>query len=420
MKKSIFIIFLLFSSWSVYSQHITLQELIDKAKAHNPQASSIALIEQAAVSEIKQLNGANLPQTSLGGSATWQSDVTSIPIEVPGLSITAPPNDQYKVTLDFTQKLYDGGIAKGQKNLAIANAEVEKQSVTVSLIKVEEQINNLFFGVLLATEQIKNFQIGIENLQAKYKNIRALVENGLAIKGNLLSLEAGILELEQKMVSINNNRSSAMEGLSLLCGTTVERPENLIITETPSLAIDKNNRAELVLLNLQNESLQASESLVRSKYKPKISLFGQGGYGRPGLNFLSPDFDTFFIGGVQVKIPLSQLYNGGKSLEEQQIDIKRKQVENQKKNFMLMTDVQKASQVTEIQTLKSLLKQDERLIDIREEVLQTADAQLTNGVITTTQYLEESNQLLLAKETNILHEVQLQRANQNLKTLLGQ
>jgi len=45
----------------------------------------------------------------VNGQATYQSDVTSIPVKIPGMNIEAPSKDQYKLTAELSQILYDGG-----------------------------------------------------------------------------------------------------------------------------------------------------------------------------------------------------------------------------------------------------------------------------------------------------------------------
>jgi outer membrane protein TolC len=57
---------------------------------------------------------------------------------------------------------------------------------------------------------------------------------------------------------------------------------------------------------------------------------------------------------------------------------------------------------------------------LRESVSKAALAQLENGVITTSDYLREMNELDRAKNQKILHEMQFLLTQYNLKAQLNQ
>lgn len=408
-----------FISIGLHAQGVSLDFLQEKAKKNNPQAALLPLIQQATDLQIRQLQGAYLPQASLGGQATWQSDVTSLPISLPNIEITPPPNDQYKVTLDIQQSIWDGGITSNQKKIATAQGLVEAKSTELNLLKVEEQVNALFFGAILAQKQMSNVTILLEDLEAKLKNAEAGLVNGILVKSDVLNLKAAKIEALQNKDGISKKLSAAIDALQILTGISLAEATAFNV-EASSFDLNQNQRPELDLLNLQQKSLGAQAGLINSKYKPKLSLFATGGYGRPGLNFLSTTFDTYFLGGVQLKVPLSQLYNGGKYTDLQQVKIGQLKLDQQKANFEMMTNVQKAGLVNEIERIQDQLKGDDELIEIRMTVKKTAEAQLVNGVITSAAYLEIANKENLAREMKVLHEVQLLQAKENLKTLLGQ
>lgn len=53
-----------------------------------------------------------LPKVNFNAEATWQSDVTKVNIPMPGISIPPPHNDNYKLTIDVSQLIWDGGATK--------------------------------------------------------------------------------------------------------------------------------------------------------------------------------------------------------------------------------------------------------------------------------------------------------------------
>jgi outer membrane protein TolC len=419
MNKRVFIfIGLLMSTIMAKSQ--SLEDLISKAKANNPQSLQLDLIDELSDLKIKQISGANLPQSSIGGQATWQSAVTSIDISLPGVSILPPPKDQYKVTLDVQQNIWDGGLSSSQKAMEMASREVESKKVESDLFQIEEQISNIYFGVLFADRQKQNAELILNELNRKIVQVKAAIDNGVAIKSSLLNLEAKKIELAQSILEINKKKSSAFKALAILTGLSFDENSSFEIPEFMALEAMSNQRPELELLTAQQGAIQASEKLIKAKNAPKLGLFATGGYGRPGLNFLARDFSPYMIGGLSLKVPLSHLYTGGQANDIQQIKVNQLKVETQKKSFLMASEVKFSNQKAEIERLGSLMESDAQLIAIREQIRITADAQLTNGVITSSEYLTELNNEDMAKQALILHEVQLLQAKQNLKLILGQ
>ena len=85
--NKVFLLLLLFliSKSSVIAQQLTLEECQLKAEQHYPAIVQYDIIEKSKDFDIKNANMAYLPQISLGAQATWQSDITKIDIEMPGI-----------------------------------------------------------------------------------------------------------------------------------------------------------------------------------------------------------------------------------------------------------------------------------------------------------------------------------------------
>lgn len=397
---------------------LTLDECYRQAETHSPQAGQARLIQEATELQLKLLNRNFMPQSRLNGQATWQSDVTSVPIKLPNFEISPPPKDQYKLTLDITQSIWDGGTIQKQKAVAVANQLADQQKVTVDLYQLREQVSGLYFGALFAERQLKNFDILDKELRAKLAKTKASVQNGIAIRSNILALEARILEVEQLVLETQTRRTASLEALSLLTGANIDANTSLQLPTAATNSVDIN-RPELKWFDAQKQTLSVSERLVKAKNLPKLSAFATGGYGRPGLNFLSTEFKTYFIGGVQLQIPLSHLYTNSQAIEVQQLRVNQQRVEKQKENFLLATQVRMASQRQEVNRLQALVESDRKLIEIRSTIRKASESQLENGIITASDYLTELDNEDSARQNLILHEVQLLQAQNNLRLSAG-
>jgi hypothetical protein len=101
MKRFIYILMTVFAIPIFGQQTITLQECYDLVEKNYPNAKQTNLLQQKAVYEMDAHQKAKLPTISLNAKATYQSNVISLPIAMPGIE---PLNKgQYKATLDANQ-----------------------------------------------------------------------------------------------------------------------------------------------------------------------------------------------------------------------------------------------------------------------------------------------------------------------------
>ena len=73
----------------------------------------------------------------------------------------------------------------------------------------------------------------------------------------------------------------------------------------------------------------------------------------------------------------------------------------------------------EINKAEAIIATDAEIIALREAVVQSSDAQLRNGVITSSEYLVELTNLFEAKINQKVHEIQLALAKANYQITKG-
>lgn len=420
MKKIKFFVPLLLPIWLLAQplQKLSLQEAYDLSQKNYPVVKQKDLVKQTASISIKNLQKGFLPQFAVTGQATYQSDVTKVPVALPGFAIDPPAKDQYRLVAEVSQLIYDGGLTKEQKILQQLNAVVEEQKIEVELYKLKERINQVYLGILFLDEQLKQVELVKSDIQTGIKKVEAQVQNGVAFRSNLNMLKAELLKTEQRAIEIRSSRKGFVDVLSLFTGQELsdsillEKPASILSETTTEIA-----RPELKLYNEQEKFIGQQERLITAKNLPRASLFAQGGYGRPGLNMLLNEFDLYYIGGIRFNWSLGGLYT--KKKEKEQVAINRKMIEVQKETFLLNTSSQLKQQKAEIDKIRQLLDSDKQIVELRKTVTAAAKAQLENGVITANDYLKEIIAEDLARQLQITHEVQLYQAQINYQTILG-
>lgn len=398
---------------------LSLEEACRLARDNYPLIRQKELIDKTAGLTIENLKKGFLPQVSVLGQATYQSDVTEIKIPFPGFTVEPLSKDQYKLVTEVTQVIYDGGITREQENLQHLNASVEQQKLEVDLYKLNERISQVFLGVLFLEEQLKQVELVKADIKNGIKKVEAQVNNGVAFRSGVTLLQAELLKTEQRVIEINASRTGLLQALSLFINQTLPADIHLLIPVV--LPVDnlttRIGRPEIQLFSIQDKFLNGQSKLVDAKILPRASLFIQSGYGRPGLNFLKNDFAFYYIGGMRLNWSLGGLYTQKKDKELLQVN--RRMVDIQKETFLLNTRTALVQQQVEIDKLQQLIASDNAIIELRIKVKEAAKAQLDNGVITANDYLREVTAEDLARQALISHQLQLLQAHINLKNISG-
>lgn len=424
MKKTrrdyqlIIILIMVFYSLTAFAQGntLTLEQSHELARVNYPLIKSLDLIKQSGEYSVNNVKSGYLPSISINGQYTYQSDVTGLPITLPNLTIPEIDKNQYKVYVDITQTLYDGGALNTQRKAQEIQQEIENKSTEVELYKLRERINQLYFGVLLYNGQIEQTRLMRKDITAGLEKTEAAYANGIVLKSDVDALKAELLKVDQRLVELNSGRKAFLGMLSMFINLPLDEQTEL---EIPGdVAITKEiNRPELNLFNTRIESTLVQSKAITARNRPKVNLFFQGGYGSPALNMLEPDADTYYITGVRLAYPLTGFYN--KHREKSINAISRQQIELQRETFLRNTNLQITQQNTEMDKIQQIINTDNEIVSLRESIRTAALAQLKNGVITSADYIREVTAADNARQSKAIHEIQWLMAQYNHQLITG-
>lgn len=397
---------------------LTLDKAYDLAKQNYPLIRQKQLIEKSSFLTVENVRTSLLPQLSVNGQVTYQSDVINIPISIPNVKIDPLSKDQYKIWADVNQLIYDGGITKAQQSLQEAGTKVDEQKLEVELYKLKDRISQLYLGILLLDAQLKQVDLVKSDIETGLKSVQAQVNNGTAFKSGVLVLQAQLLQTDQRAIELSANRKGLIDVLGLFVNQSLPETIQLQMPVVKEMILNTTiHRPELQLYSYQDDFLKTQHQLITAKNLPKASLFVQGGYGKPGLNQLMNEFSLYSIGGVRLNWSLNGLYTVKR--ERQVVEVNQEINAVQKDVFLFNTAAQLKQQASDIQKLEKLIKADGQIISIREQIKVAANAQLENAVITSNDYLREVNAEDQARVTLITHQLQLLQAKINYQNTKG-
>jgi hypothetical protein len=414
--NSVFLILLLSVPGLAVAQQLTLDQCYDLAKANYPQINQLELIKLSRDFSVENAGKGNLPQINLIGQATYQSDVTGFPIEIPNLVVEPLAKDQYKVYAEVLQPLTNSATVKTQKQLLEANALTQAQQLEVELYQLKGRVNQVFFGVLLLDKQLAQNEIRQKDLQVGIEKTKAAIENEIALQSSLDILKAELLNADQQRIELAANQQGFTQMLGLFIGQEIGAEVSLQIPILPALS-QEINRPELGLFASQKQSILLQQELISNKNIPQLNLFFQGGYGRPALNFLSNDFDLYYLGGLRFNWNISRYYTS--SREKELLNLNQRGIAIQEETFRLNTEIALTQQETEIAKYLKLMQTDREIITLRERVQATASSQLEYGTITSNDLLTYINASDRARQNLALHQIQLLLAQSNYQITSG-
>ena len=411
MKKLILYSFLIiFIQFNLNAQSLTVETCQTKAIANYPLVKQYGLIEQTSQFNISNANKGYLPQLSLSAKATYQSAVTQIPAVLGqklGVTLPSLAKDQYQAVLEASQVIWDGGVISSQKNATNAGTEVERKKLEVDLYALKDRVNQLFFGILLLDEQLKQNDILENDLATNYNRLEAYKQNGIANQADIDAVHVEQLNVSQRDEDLKSTRKTYCMMLSALTGITISDKTELI-RPVVDLSIQKdtlNHRPEISLFDAQNKMYESQKSILKAGNLPKLGAFIQGGYGQPGLNMFTIGFSPFYIGGLRLSWNINGLYSQKNNISK--LESSMKTVDVQKETFLFNNSLITKQQQNDIVKLQTTLLNDDEIIRLRVNIKKAATAKMENGTSSVSDLIREINAENQARQLKSLHEIQL-------------
>lgn len=416
MRKLI-ILFLLPAQLVLAQSEITLDECYQLARKNYPNLKQPEMWQDINTLKKENIKTNYLPQVTLNGQATYQSDVTKVDISVPGINIPSVSNDQYKAYTEVRQNIWDGGLTVAGINLEDAILKSSLSQVEVELYKLNELVAHAFFTALAMDKQREVLAAQKKVLQEKLKVVQSGIENQVIEKSSALALEAEILNLEQNEFQMEAGKITAIQMLSILTGQPFS--ENTTFSFRPAESNIQNEflRPETKLFSAQKTQLEKQADLLDKSRNPKVFGFGQAGYGRPGLNMLNNEFDTYYLVGVVLSWNAFDWKKTNR--QKQMLQLQSAMVGQQEKTFNQNMELLLAHQNNEINKLEKMLASDSKLVTLRSDIAKASASKLENGIITTSDYIQDLQAETIAKINIEIHQIQLNEAREMYSLIKG-
>lgn len=381
---------------------ITLDECIENAFSNYPQIKEKELTQASEGFDLKNASLAWVPQLSISAKATWQSEVVEMPFSMPGMDFNIP-HDQYGITADITQQIWDGGAAAAKTLQAKTGAEVKRKQLEVNMYTIRSKVQSVYLGIILIDKQLELNAVLEEDLNRSLNEVRTLVEGGIKWESDIDQIRVNILSCEQQKTGLQTDRTAYIRMLSLLTGQdltgqTFVEPQ---IEATTSMEI---KRPELGLYDAQSQQVAAQKKQLDASLWPRFNFTVQAGYGRPSLNMLSGEFNPYVIAGVKMQWNLGSLYTFKNDRRKTELDSRK--LDYARESFILNTSVEAIQKQSQVEKDIDILQKDEEIVKLRKSIRETGENQYKEGVLKMNDYLSLLDEEFKARLNNDVHKVQ--------------
>ena len=391
----------------------TLEECQQAAERNYPLIKQYGLIEKTTELTVANIQKGWLPQVSASAQATYQSDVVAFPDQMQaiyqqmGLDMKGLTKDQYRVGIDVSQTVYDGGAISSQKRIAREQGKVLTAQNEVNIYNVRKRVNEMYFALLMLDEQMKLNQDLQELLSGNERKLASMVKNGTAAESDWQNVKAERLNVVQQATDLEGHKQMIRRMLSTFCGIEVKQLSRPPLT--PPDSGGENRRPELKALDAQIGLYNAQEKALDAALMPKLGVFAQGFYGYPGLNMFEDmmrnDWSLNGIVGARLTWNIGALYT--RKNDKAKLQLQRDLTESNRDVFLFNNNLEQIQQNENISRYKKLMADDEEIISLRQAVRKAAESKLSHGIIDVNDLVREINAENAARVQQSMHEIEM-------------
>lgn len=389
----------------------SLEECQRAAEQNYPLIRQYDLIEKTTDLTVSNIMKGWLPQVSASAQATYQSDVASFPDRMQalydqiGLEMKGLKKDQYRVGIDISQTVYDGGAISSQAAIAREQGRVQAAQNEVNLYQVRQRVNEIYFALLLLEDQIRLNGDLQELLSGSEKKLASMEKGGIAAVSDYQNVKAERLNVVQQGVNLASQQRMLRTMLSTLCGIEVNDVQKPPVVEIGT----GNNRPEMRLFDSQLRLADAQEKALNAALLPKLGVFAQGFYGYPGYNMFEDmmrhEMSLNGMVGARLTWNIGALYT--RKNDKAKLQLQRELTESNRDVFLFNSNLEQLQLTEEIARYRQLMADDDEIISLRSSVRKAAESKLSHGIIDVNDLVREINQENAAKVQRSMHEIQM-------------
>ena len=380
---------------------LSLNEARSMARDNYPAIRQYRMIEQSRDFTLDNVAKGWLPQVSISAGAYGFTDIlkSDKKMEQAGMDMN---NFMANASVMIKQSVYDGGQIAARKKVVWAESQVQKQQLDVSMYAINEQVDQLFFGILLLDEQLKQNALLQKDLATSEQTIRSMMIGGIANQTDLDAILVERLKAEQQNESLLASRQSYLRMLGVFVGKDLAAAAETLEKPAQGYVRANVNRPELKYYASQNLLLDAQRKQLNTQLRPTVGIFGMGMVHSKMSDMLN---NGMMVAGVSVSWNIGALYTRKNDIRK--IEVQRQINDSQREVFLFNNRLQNEEANGAIASLKRQIEKDEEIVRLRENIRGKSDRKVELGTKSVNELVSDINAVSLARAQKAMHEIQL-------------
>ena len=411
-KTTLLIIVMAMTSLAARSQ-LSLEQCHRMARDNYPAVRQYRLVEQSRDFNISNAGKGYLPQVSAIAGTTVFSDIMNLPGSTPVVGDIK--NEAFLAGVQVSQTIYDGGNIASKKRIETANADVSNRQLDVTMYDVYRRVNDLYFGILVIDEEIKQNLLLQKDLGISMNTVSEMMKGGIANQNDIDAVKVELLKAQQAECGMRTSRQAYIVMLGTFTGARLTEETRLTTpvcdnASTPSLS--DNNRPELAFYTSRQLLLDEQRKALNVRLRPTVSAFGLGAVHNKVIGNMN---STLFSAGLTVSWSIGSLYTRRNDLHK--IEVERDRVGVERETFLFNNRLQNENVNGKIANIRQQIEKDESIVTLRENIRGKSETRVQNGIENVNEMLRDINAVSEARQNKAIHTIQLLNEIYNLKNL---
>lgn len=399
MTRKFFLLAMILLPVAVHA--LSLNEARSMARDNYPAIRQYRMIEQSRDFTLDNVMKGWLPQVSISAGAYGFTDIlkSDKKMEQAGMDMN---NFMANASVMIKQSVYDGGQIAARKKVVWAESQVQKQQLDVSMYAINEQVDQLFFSILLLDEQLEQNALLQKDLATSEQTIRSMMTGGIANQTDLDAILVERLKAEQQNESLLASRQSYLRMLGVFVGKDLAAAAEMLEKPAQGYVRANVNRPELKYYASQNLLLDAQRKQLNTQLRPTVGIFGMGMVHSKMSGMLN---NGMMVAGVSVSWNIGALYTRKNDIRK--IEVQRQINDSQREVFLFNNRLQNEEANGAIASLKRQIEKDEEIVRLRESIRGKSDRKVELGTKSVNELVSDINAVSLARAQKAMHEIQL-------------
>jgi outer membrane protein len=304
------------------------------------------------------------------------------------------PNNFYDVRIKTSMPIINPDLRINQ-NIKQEQIKLQQNEIDIYKRELVKNIKTAYFNYAMTAKAITIYENALQVVQQNLKVNQSLLANGKGLPAYVSRAESEVTQVETQIQNARNQQLNAQAYFNfllnkeLIADITLEEPtinsaEQTLLSNTDNIS----NREELKSLSFSKNITKNVLKMNKSFRTPRLNSFLD--LSAQGFDFKVTNKSFFYLGGLQLQIPIFSGKRNLYKIEQSQIDLKLNAVntENAKKQLELAAFVSKANAQNAYNTYTAAIKQEQAV----QQYFKLIERGYKEGVNSFIEFLDARNQ----------------------------